>query len=211
MRQDLQGAPWARTAAALALFGATLGVALDAAHVASGTTRYAAPWLLGVAIWTPPLFAASAVGLGLGPALLERALGVRRSPPTGVRAGQAMGVFVGAYLLSCVLRGPTCAAILAILAVLLWRMVDGRAIAAAHAAVAGVAGVAVEATLVRAGAFVHADAALLGVPLWLPCLYACASLAVHALARRLLVGASPSPTSAARPGARAVADPGRGS
>ena len=41
----------ARASLVLLALGATLGTALDAWHVASGTTRYAHVWAYGIAIW----------------------------------------------------------------------------------------------------------------------------------------------------------------
>ena len=185
---------WARTAAALALLGATLGVAMDWAHAASGTTRYAAPLSIGVAWWTFPLFAGAAVALGLGPVIAERLLGRRDPPPTLGRATTGMGLFVIAYLLSCVLRGVTGAAVLLAIAVAIWLVVDRRPLGAAMALAAGVLGPLAEAAQIAAGLFSHADVAFGGVPAWLPCLYLCASLAVSGVARVLLVRDEPDPS-----------------
>ncbi len=47
-------------------------------------------------------------------------------------------------------------------------------------------GTLIEMTLVAAGAFSYVHPEILGVPFWLPCIYACASLAVGDLGRSLM-------------------------
>lgn len=183
-----------RAALVLGLLGATLGVALDAWHVATGTTWYASPWRFGIAAWTVPLFTAAGVSVGTFPVVVERALGRVVPPPTPGRALAALGLFVGAYLASGVFRGAVCALVLAALVVATY-LASGRppmAHAAAHAAFAALGGALVEILLVHGGAFSYADARLLGVAPWLPLLYACASLALTPLARGLAADAWPS-------------------
>lgn len=176
---------------ALALLGGTLGVALDALHVASGTTSYREPWMFGIATWTIPLFATAGALLGLGPVVIEHVLASRGmlaapEPKDAWRAGLAMLSFVVAYLTSCVLRGALAAVVLVAIAALAWWIADRRAIGIAHAGVAGLTGAAVEIGLVAMGAFTHHDTGLFGVAVWLPCLYLSASVATSALARRLV-------------------------
>jgi hypothetical protein len=168
-------------------------VALDAMHVASGTTSYAEPWVLGIATWTIPLFASAGTLLGLGPVAMEHVLasrGVLRLPDaaSAPRTMLAMAAFVSAYLASCVLRGAVAAVVLTAIAALAWWLVDRRALGVVHALLAGIAGASVEIALVSIGAFSHHDPGVLGVALWLPCLYFSASLATSALARRLVDG-----------------------
>lgn len=52
--------------------------------------------------------------------------------------------------------------------------------------VTAITGTLIEMTLVAAGAFSYVHPDILGVPLWLPCIYACASLAVGDLGRSLV-------------------------
>src|SRR5262245_45868447 len=164
---------WGRAALVLAGLGATLGVGLDALHVASGTTRYASPWIFGVAWWTFPLFASAAVALGLGPPAFERTWKISVEPRSRPIAIAGMALFVLAYLASCVVHGVAGAGLLVVIAAAAWWLVDRRPLAIAHAVLAAIGGFAVEATLVRCGAFVHTDGAVLGIPLWLPVLYVC--------------------------------------
>src|SRR5262245_22248938 len=185
---------WGRTVALLALLGATLGVALDAMHVLSGTTRYTSPtwsptWV--VAWWTFPLFASAAVALGLAPCAIERALGRAIPPVTGRQVGIALALFVVAYLTSCVVHGAIGALVIAAIGAGAWWIADRRPIGIVHALVAAIGGPAVEITLVRAGLFLHSGTELAGVPIWLPCLYLCASFGIAPLARRTLAARPP--------------------
>jgi len=67
---------WIGAAIRLALLGATLGVALDWVHVATGTTAYTSPAVLGLAWWVPLLFGGAAVAMGLARPLAEIVRGV---------------------------------------------------------------------------------------------------------------------------------------
>lgn len=176
---------WARTAGTLALLGATLGVACDAMHVHSGTTEYLEPTMFSMAWWVVPLFASAAVALGLGPIVLERALGRRDPAPSAGAAFTGLGLFVVAYVLSCFVRGASAAVMLLAIGAGLAATVDRRPIGAICALAAAVAGPAVEIALVHAGLFEHHDATFLGIPLWLPALYVCASYGVSGIARTL--------------------------
>lgn len=189
-----------RAIAVLALLGATLGVALDGWHVATGTTWYAAPWRFGIATWTIPLFASAGVAVGVFPLVIERALGQRVTPAPPGRVLAALALFVFAYLVTGVLRGVICAVALSVLAIAIYFAGDRPAlrIALAHALGAGVGGALVEMTLVHFGAFFHADGRFFGVAPWLPLLYVCASLGLTPLARALAI--TPSAAAEASPG-----------
>ncbi len=189
------------TRAAIVLFvmGATLGVALDAWHVASGTTRYAVTWMFGIAWWTVPLFACAGVAVGLVPVALERALGKSVRPASRERVALSVALFVVAYLVTGLLRGGLCAAALAVLALAIYFAGDRPppGLALTHAIGAAVGGALVEITLVHFGLFFHTDDRFFGVAPWLPLLYVCGSLALTALARSLV-----SPSGAAASSAR---------
>jgi hypothetical protein len=178
----------------LALLGGTLGVMLDAWHVHTGTTRYAETWMFGIASWTIPLFASAGVLVGVVPVAVERAMHVEIARTTSARIVVATALFVVAYLLTGVLRGATCAIVLALIAVSIWQTTERppAKIVFTHAALAGLGGALVEMTLVHFGAFFHTDARMFGVAPWLPLLYVCASLALTPLARALLSPSAPS-------------------
>jgi hypothetical protein len=85
-----------RALLALSIFGATVGVLLDALHTFSGTTEYAHPLLLRTAWWAPLLFA-SAYGVGG----VIYALGYRRlggPPAVRTRGELAFGLVAFALL-----------------------------------------------------------------------------------------------------------------
>jgi hypothetical protein len=175
----------ARAALVLLALGATLGVALDGWHVATATTRYAHPWMLGIATWTVPLFALAGLAVGVLPVAVERALGAVVPPVSRVRVAGAVALFVGAYLLTGILRGAVCAAALVVIAVAIWLVADRPPLRVAipHAIAAGIGGALTEIVLVHLGAFFHTDDRFFGVAPWLPLLYVCASLALTTLAR----------------------------
>jgi hypothetical protein len=181
-----------RAALVLTLLGGTLGVLLDAWHVASDTTRYAHPWIFGIATWTIPLFAAAGLGIGVVPVVVERSMGRRIEGPSIARAALGVGLFALAYLLTGIFRGAACAGVLGVLAVVIWLATDrpSPAVAVAHALAAGASGALVEMTLVHLGAFFHTDDRFFGVAPWLPMLYVCASLALVPLARALAAATS---------------------
>jgi hypothetical protein len=126
------------------------------------------------------------VALGLAPCAIDRALGRAIPPVTGRQAGMALVLFVAAYLTSCVVHGAIGALAIAAIAVGAWWIADRRPISIVHALGAAIAGPVVEIALVRAGLFSHSGTELAGVPIWLPCLYLCASLGVAPLARHTL-------------------------
>jgi hypothetical protein len=186
-------AGWVRAAGLLALAGATLGTALDAVHVHTATTVYARPDVLGQPWWVPPLFAAAAIGYGLGRPLCDRLLGQPVSAPPSRRAAAAMGLFVVAYVLSGTAPGGALARSLVLAGVFAaaWLVGDGTAIGLGFAAAGALVGPAVEIVLVRAGAFAYRHPDVAAVAAWLPWLHAGAAVSVGALGRCLVDARSP--------------------
>jgi hypothetical protein len=179
----------ARVALLLMVLGATLGVALDAWHVASHTTSYPHPWVFGVAIWTFPLFASAGVMLGLIPLMMERALRRPVQPASLTRSLVALALFVAAYFVSGLLQGAACAVALVAFVAAIYRVGahPSAGLVIFHTVGAACVGTSVEMTLVHLRAFSHTDVRFFGVAPWLPLLYACASLALSSLARTLAV------------------------
>jgi hypothetical protein len=180
---------WARTVAGLALLGATVGSALDAIHTHTGTTSYPEPWIFRMAFWTPPLFAGAAVAMGTGRPLWARFFGEPSGAAPADRRAVAgsLAVFITAYALSGLVPGPwfVRAALLAALAVFSWWRWDRTVRGVVLAVTAGVCGCFVEITLVGAGAFSYVTPDVLGVPAWLPLLYAAGSVALGCVGARL--------------------------
>jgi len=157
----------------LSLFGATIGILLDALHTWSGTTEYTHPLVLRTAWWAPLLFA-NAYGVGG----MIFALGYRRlggPPAVRTRSELALGLvaFALLYATSAYLPAPNIVKLVVLLAgaAALWWRLDRTRVGAALACVAAVAGPTTEIILTHFGLFRHLQADVAGIPIWLPALY----------------------------------------
>jgi hypothetical protein len=177
-------------AASRCLTGATLGTALDAIHVHTGTTAYSHPALAGQAWWVPPLFASAGVVIGLARPRAERLLHRPTPVPSWGAVVAGMGVFILAYALSGLLDAWPwwCAILLAALFFIAWLRCDRTALGLLLAALTAAGGTAVETLLVEAGAFRYLAPSMGVVAAWLPVLYCCAAVGVGALGKRLVDG-----------------------
>jgi hypothetical protein len=173
-------------ALAIAALGFGIGLAGDACHVASGTTRYdwsGVPEVWRSRLWFPVLLTGAVVaGAWLG----DRAAlpAARRRDRADVVVGAA--VVLALYALTAALRGQPATVSVVLtgaIAVAVWAWWDPSPGALAFACGAAVLGPAVEAALVAAGAASYADDALSGVAPWLPCLYFAAGAVVSGLWR----------------------------
>ncbi len=164
----------AATAAIVAALGFVVGLAGDAGHVATGTTRYdweGVPEIWNSQVWFPFLVA----GAVLAAAWSAERLGVAAVRPRG-RADAVTGaaLVLALYALTALLRDvpATVSVVLTgALAVAIWSWWNPSAGAFAVGAVAAVLGPAVEAIIVALDGATYADDALAGVAPWLPCLY----------------------------------------
>jgi hypothetical protein len=172
----------------LFFLGATVGSALDAFHTQSGTTAYAHVIGLGMAWWTPPLFGVAGLSTGLSYPLFERVSGKEVSPPaTWSRALAGFALFVALYCASGYLpasNGIKLGVLVVGTAGLLATLARTPA-AAALAVAAAVVGPVVEIVLVGRGAFRHLQPDVLGIPLWLPALYAAGSVAFGVVGKKV--------------------------
>lgn len=172
--------PW------LFLLGAVTGTALDALHVHSDVERYPSPFLFGVAWWVPLLFGAAAVAIGVSHALVDPLLRQYRSPPL-INSFAELAWLVLAYLISAgSLDRLTKTGLLLLIYMNFWMLAGHAWQNLVLSFVTAVTGTLIEMILVSAGAFVHLHPDLLGVPYWLPCMYAIASLAVGDVGRSLV-------------------------
>lgn len=176
----------------LFVFGATVGVLLDALHTFSGTTEYAHPVLLRTAWWAPLLFA-NAYGLGG----FLYAVGYRRlGGPPSVRTYRELAAglvaFAALYAVSAHLPAPNVGKLFVLFAgaIALWWRLDGRRIGAMLACVAAIAGPLTEIVLTHLGLFRHLQADILGIPIWLPALYLASGPSFGQLARARLASAT---------------------
>lgn len=161
---------------------------LDGLHTHTGTIRYPAPLLWRAAWWVPLSFGAGLAAGGTLYAFGHHALGGRRAPPGWSELLAGLLAFVGLYALTGLHAGPaaTTLAALAAAALGLFAWLDRTRAGAALTLVAVVVGPLIEAAYVRLGAFDYARPDLLGVPLWLPALYACGAPVLGQAARRVL-------------------------
>lgn len=176
------------TPLALILFaiGATAGSALDAIHTHSGTTVYTSPiaWAFDMAWWTPPLFGLAGLSIGISYPLVKRMRGIECAPVHPVsRVAIAFFGFVALYFVSGFFPGsnPVKLAILATGALVLGATMARTKTAFALAALAAVVGPLTEIVLVSQNTFRHLQPDFLGIPMWLPALYASGGFAFAAV------------------------------
>jgi len=194
---------WARAALILGAAGAVLGTLLDGIHTHTGTTWYPHPVFWLAASWTPAIFAFAGLSIGLTRPLLDRALKRDEPPPPPVALVGTFLLFVGAYFLSGFYPGTGLlkTTLLAVVFAVSWGAWDRTGVGLLCAVAAGAGGVGVESALVHAGAFFHRDTELFGVPIWLPLLYASASVSIGVFGQRLIRAGGSAP---ARESARTV-------
>ena len=171
----------------LFLLGATLGTALDALDVYSKVERYSMPVLFGLAWWVPLLFGAAAIAIGyshptVDPLLHHERPSRRLSSSFAELAWLALAYLIGASALESITK----AGLLALVYLNFWLLAGRSWQNLLFALVTAITGTLIEMILVATGAFAYLHPDLLGVPYWLPFLYACASLAVGDLGRSLM-------------------------
>lgn len=183
-------ARWGKAVAVLALLGATVGTALDAVHVHTGTTQYTHPDFFGLAWWVPPEFALAGVAIGLARPIWERLL--LRPAPSRSRRSVAFGMamFVLAYALSGLLPFDWTTKSLVLVSIfgVVWGVCDRTALGAFLAGSTAFLGTATEIALVRLDLFSYLHPNLSVVAGWLPWLYSTAAIAVGNLGKRLVDG-----------------------
>ncbi len=169
----------------LFLLGALPGTTLDAFHALSGVERYASPTLPGVAWWVPLLFGSAAVAIGYSHPLLDPLLHHRRFRPLfSSLLGLAWLPLV--YLISASFFDTlTKTLLIALVYCNFWLLAGSDWQNLVFSLVTAITGTLIEMILVAAGAFAYLHPDMLGVPYWLPGIYACASLALGDLGRSL--------------------------
>ncbi len=171
----------------LFLLGATLGSALDAFHVSSGVERYPLPVLFGLAWWVPLLFGSATVVIGYSHPLVDPLLYNRRAPRRLLVSLGEVTWLVLAYLISAsFLASLAKVGILALIYFNFWLLSGAGWQNLVLSLVTAITGTLIEMILVAAGAFSYLHPDFISVPYWLPCIYACASLAVGDVGRSLL-------------------------
>lgn len=168
----------------LFVLGATVGTGLDAFHVYNNVERYTVPVFFGVAWWTPLLFGMAAVAIGFSHAMVDPLLGQRRAPRDFQMCIVGLVWVVLVYVISATSIDTLAKVGLMTIVYLNFWLVVGRGWQnLLFSCVTAVTGTLVEMVLVAAGVFFYLHADFIGVPYWLPCIYACASLAVGDMGR----------------------------
>jgi hypothetical protein len=163
--------------------GAVLGTALDAIHAYGDVESYPDP-ALGRLGWFVPLEfgLAGLVAAAAVPWLDGRVAGRGLVWPIATRVRE-LALIAALYLATVAGNGWGALALTAAFAALLaWRLAARSAPGDwAFALLAGLAGPAVEAGLVALGAFDYTEPDVLGVPIWLPLLWANGGLVIRRL------------------------------
>ncbi len=168
---------YSRTILILAALGATLGVLLDALHTHFGATSYTNPIFAKAAWWVPLLFA-GAFTCGIARPLLDR-----NPPMSADKVGLGMGLFALAYALTVApLDLSSRTALLIATFATGFHFCDPSRLCLTVCLIGGFTGPLVESMVVRTGAFVHHEAHIAGVPIWLPVLYMNAGVGLGTLA-----------------------------
>jgi hypothetical protein len=173
-----------RTFVTLFGLGAVVLTLLDSVHVHTGTLAYEHPFAFGSAWWVPLLMGGAASFGGLAyVATWERAKAPR---PVASRAALASSLVLFAVLYAASGLSPVSAVqkliVITIGAVAIFFSVDGTRTGACFMLLGMVVGPAAEA--INPG-FHYVDPDFMGVPMWLPSLYACVTPAIGQLARAL--------------------------
>ncbi len=148
------------------------------------------PALFGLAWWVPPLFGAAAVAIGYSHPLVDPLLHHRRFRRLSVSIGELTWVVL-AYLVSAsTLPSIAKVGLLTVIYLNFWVLAGRGWQNLLLSLVTAITGTLIEMILVAAGAFSYLHPDFVGVPYWLPGIYACASLAVGDLGRSLI---TPSP------------------
>jgi hypothetical protein len=172
---------------ALALFGATVGAALDEMHTRSGTIAYPADASPYRGILTFSI--AYGVGGLIYAAAMRRAVPSQEPKPL-TDTWPSVVVYAGMYALTSVsdnrIPSPVVCGVIAAASLYYWRRFDGSAAGAAVGVVPGLLGAAFESMYSRNGVMAYATQDVGMVPIWLPALYVLWSATYGQVCRRVL-------------------------
>ncbi|MEZ0228599.1 MAG: hypothetical protein ACAI25_08240 [Planctomycetota bacterium] len=176
------------TLAALFAFTAVMLSICDGFHTYSGTTRYTHEVAWKAAWWTPMNFGlAGAVG---GPlyAFFYSTFGGRRVPPSLVKLAPGFVAFGALYYFSGFYKGPNEVklAVLGGSAAVLFAVYDRTVAGFLCLLITSATGPIIEIIFVKLELFLHLQPDFLGVPMWLPALYACSAPVIGQGCRRVL-------------------------
>jgi hypothetical protein len=196
---------WPRLVVCFAL-GAVLGTMLDGIHVYRDVLSYETPAFGRWAWFVPVEFGLLGAGVGFLVPLIEgRITGGRSNWSAGRRLGELL-LFFALYAASAVADGRAAAALAMVLLLLaIVRLALGPTAGdLPYVAAAAVLGPAVEAVIAGAGAFSYSHPDFIGIPYWLPGLWANAGFLVRRLVAPIVMPAAT--RTAALPLARTAVD-----
>ncbi len=171
----------------LFVIGAICGTALDAFHVYSSIEHYPKPAFLGVAWWVPLLFGIAAVSIGYSHPFIDPLIHNIRRPRRLTTSIAELSWLLLAYVIAAGAFTSISKVILLSLIYFNFWLLTGRGWQnLLLSLITAITGTLIEMTLVAAGAFSYLEPDILGVPYWLPFMYACASLAIGDLGRSLM-------------------------
>jgi hypothetical protein len=171
----------------LFLLGAIFGTALDAFHVYNYVEQYTRPAFLGVAWWVPLLFGLAVVAIGYSHPLIDPLIHNVRLPRRLTISIAELAWLLLAYVIAASPISSLAKTVLLSLIYFNFWLLTGRGLQnVLLSLITAITGTLVEMTLVAAGAFSYLQPDIIGVPYWLPFMYACASLAVGDLGRSLM-------------------------
>ena len=171
----------------LFLLGAIFGTALDSFHVFTSVEQYTRPAFLGVAWWVPLLFGFAAVAIGYSHPLVDPLIhNLRRTRRLSTSIAELAWLLLAYVIAASPISSLAKTILLSLIYFNFWLLTGRGWQNVLLSLVTAITGTLAEMTLVAAGAFSYLQTDILGVPYWLPFMYACASLAVGDLGRSLM-------------------------
>jgi hypothetical protein len=181
VRRALGHSSTARRLATAFALGAALGTGLDAIHVYGDVETYSNEVLGRLGWFVPVEFGLAGVASVVAIPVLEKVLRVAPRPWSTWERVRELPLLIGLYLTSVAANGANATLFGAALLVLVTvRLVVAPAPGDwAFALVAALVGPVVEATIHALGAFDYTEPDFLGIPVWLPALWAIGGIAIR--------------------------------
>src|SRR4030095_8726593 len=177
----------------LFILGAILGSFYDGFHHHSGTTYYPNPWIFKMAWWVPLNFGLAILAVANSHVLMDRILKRSSRPLSWGLVVLGLAFFGAVYWMSGFLPTDRLKYLWVYTgAAIIWLLFDRTWQGIVLALLTGIAGSAVEITLIALKLFFYVRPDFMGIPYWLPGLYFAASVTVGNLGRKLISPPRPS-------------------
>lgn len=177
---------WKRTLV-MFVIGGLGGTMSDGFHNAVGILYYTNPWILETAWWVPFLFGFATLTIAYGHLFYDRILHIPKPNLSWSDVVTGLMAFLMAYAASAFLNFSDISktVLLSIVVFMMtWRW-NWSWHAIIPMALTALLGCTIEGTLSYLGYFHYTAPNFLGIPMWLPLLYAAASIAVGNWARKM--------------------------